>query len=117
VIETDQEPSDHSLSSSSIIMPNVPPSHSNTSTPSNIAPGSIAAGSSVTAFSKLRSNSDASSDDDMSDSSSVSLVSAPFSEDDEDAGLWEASRAHEVAVESVAQNIEYVLLYDDTEED
>jgi next to BRCA1 gene 1 protein len=100
-------------------MPNVTRSHSNASTVSNVAPASIAAGSSVTAFSKLRSHGDASSDDDMSDTSSVSLVSAPFSEEDEDAGLWEASRAHEVAVESVAQNMEYVLLYDDntSEED
>jgi next-to-BRCA1 protein 1 len=70
----------------------------------------------VTDFSKLRGNSDTSSEDDMSDSSSVSLVSAPFSEEDEDDRLWEASRAHEAA-ESVAQNMEYVLLYDDNTSD
>jgi hypothetical protein len=69
----------------------------------------------VTDFSKLRGNSDISSEDDMSDSSSVSLVSPPFSEDEDDQ-LWEASRAHEAA-ESVARNMEYVLLYDDNTSD
>lgn len=63
-------------------------------------------------FSKLRSQSDALSADDMSDTSSISLVSALFSED-EDAQLWEASRGHDASVESAAQNMEYVLLYDD----
>lgn len=107
VIEATRDPSDQSLASSSIIMPNVPPSHSTSPTRSHAA-----AGSSVTMFSKLRSQSDALSADDMSDTSSISLVSALFSED-EDAQLWEASRGHDASVESAAQNMEYVLLYDD----
>jgi len=118
VVESTRESSDHSLASSSIIMPNVPHSHSNSPTRTNV-PAPSAHGSSMTAFSKLHSNSDVSSEDDMSDSSSVSLVSAPFSEeeDEDDARLWEASRAHDTSVDSVAQNMEYVLLYDDNTSD
>jgi hypothetical protein len=57
-------------------------------------------------------------EDDISDGSSLSVVSAPFSEEEEeDARLWEASRAHVAAVESVAQNMEYVLLYDDNSDE
>ena len=116
VVESTQEPSDDSLASSSIIMPDVPHSHSNSPIRIN-ASDSSGPGSSVTAFSKLHSNGDILSEDDMSDSSSVSLVSAPFSEEDEDDRLWEASRAHDPSVENVTQNMEYVLLYDDNTSD
>jgi hypothetical protein len=117
VIEAIHEPSDHSLASSSIIMPDHPASHSNVSTRTDIPPSLTAPGSSVTTLSKLRSNSDVSLEDDMSDGS-LSVVSAPFSEEeDEDARLWEASRVHVAAVESVTQNMEYVLLYDDNSDE
>ena len=116
VVESTREPSDDSLASSSIIMPDVPHSHSNSPTRIN-ASDSSGPGLSVTAFSKLHSNGDILSEDDMSDSSSVSLVSAPFSEEDEDDRLWEASRAHDPSVENVTQNMEYVLLYDDNTSD
>jgi len=117
VTEASREPSDHSLTSSSIIMPNLPSSHFSSPSRTNGPFTSTAPGSSVTVFSKLRSNSDF--EDDMSDTSSVSLVSASLSEEDEDARMWEASRAHAGSVEDVAQNMEYVLLYDDntSEED
>ncbi|KAF5385350.1 hypothetical protein D9615_001201 [Tricholomella constricta] len=55
-------------------------------------------------------------DDALSDSSSVSLVSVPSSEDEEDTALWAASRAqatsHSVA-EHTSQATDYVLMYDD----
>lgn len=116
VIEATHESSDHSLASSSIIMPNHPASHSE-STRTDVPTALTAPGSSVTIFSKLRSNSEVSLEDDISDGSSLSVVSAPFSEEEEDARLWEASRAHVAAVESVAQNMEYVLLYDDNSDE
>ena len=51
-------------------------------------------------------------EDDMSDSSSVSMVSLPTS-DDEDAALWTDSR-RQVTTE---HGTDYVLLYDDNTSD
>ncbi|KAF8078982.1 hypothetical protein FPV67DRAFT_1404995 [Lyophyllum atratum] len=55
------------------------------------------------------------SDDGVSDSDSVSLISMPSSEDEEDAVLWADSRARATAdyVAEHTQAMEYVLLYDD----
>ncbi|GLB35809.1 hypothetical protein LshimejAT787_0300970 [Lyophyllum shimeji] len=65
-------------------------------------------------------NTEATLDDAASDSDSVSLISLPSSEDEDDAALWADSRER-VPVDRVvnrAQAMEYVLLYDDnTSED
>jgi hypothetical protein len=56
------------------------------------------------------------SDDGVSDSDSVSLISMPSSEDEEDVALWADSRARATAdyvAEHASQAMEYVLLYDD----
>ena len=109
MVEGTREPSDDSLASSSIIMPNVqPPNHLSIRTDVLRVPGSTAPGSSVTVFTNLRGNSDTGSEDGLSDSSSVSVVSVPFSEEEDEE--WEASRVQEA---EARQNVEYVLLYDD----
>jgi hypothetical protein len=58
---------------------------------------------------------DTDEEDDMSDASSVSMVSFSGS-DDEDAGLWADSR-REVRAEPASPPMEYVLLYDDNTSD
>ena len=54
-------------------------------------------------------------EDDVSDSSSVSMVSLPTS-DDEDAALWTDSR-RQVTTEHGFPGADYVLLYDDNTSD
>lgn len=56
------------------------------------------------------------SDDDVSDSSSVSMVSIPSSDDEDDAALWADSRTQATAG-YVPEAMEYVLLYDDNTSD
>ena len=118
VAEATREPSDHSLASSSIIMPNPPRSHSLSlvsSSPTGIVPptSSTADGSSITEFPKRPENSDTLSEYGDDDSSSASLISIPSSDEEDEAELWEASRTHAPAVEGDQQSVEYVLLYDD----
>ncbi|KAG5729098.1 hypothetical protein E4T56_gene3154 [Termitomyces sp. T112] len=111
----DPSQSEESVTSSSIIiMPNP------TSPPSPVA-------DEQTISRSLTTDIEDSLDDYLSDSSSVSIVSMPSSEDEADATLWEESRTQDCAtspeirvqatadhvVEHASTAMDYVLLYDD----
>lgn len=102
-----QQDSDESMSSSVVIMPD--PTLSQTSPSAPAVDRTIS--SSPTIHTEQLSDDDA-----LSDSSSISLISVTSSEDEEDAGLWQASRAQATAdyvAEHRSNALDYVLLYDD----
>lgn len=125
--------SDSSLASSSIIiMPGSAPSiqtsaaaqkmsNSSMAASASVSASSASSASIVTAPSSPQPHQDDAASDGGSDSSSVSLVSVPTSEDEEDVALWEASRSLAVvgAPERPrgANALEYVVLYDDISSD
>ncbi|RDB28832.1 hypothetical protein Hypma_015902 [Hypsizygus marmoreus] len=101
VIEPGRRSADEHLSSSSIIvMPDMS---------SQAAAPAVPSEDGVTPASTVLTDM---SDDGVSDSSSVSLVSMPSSDEEDDPTLWADSRAQATA-EYVTQAMEYVMLYDD----
>jgi hypothetical protein len=93
---------EHSVASSSIIIPPVPSESSGMQ--GKVELSSPVSPSMVTASSKLPS-------DDDTDTDSVSLVSVPSSDEDDD---WEDSRSVLTPAEPARPGTEYVVLYDDS---
>jgi hypothetical protein len=95
---------EHSVASSSIIIPPVPSESSGIQAKVELSsPVSL---SMVTASSKLPS-------DDDTDTDSVSLISVPSSDEDDDSA-WEDSRSALTPAEPARPSTEYVVLYDDS---
>jgi next-to-BRCA1 protein 1 len=107
---------DSSLASSSIIMPQSAPAKSTAS--SDIVIEGTVAMSTPVITSSIRADDTAS--DNGSDGSSVSLISIPSSDsEDDDPTIWEDSRTHAVLLPSARARagMEYVVLYDDSSSD
>jgi len=114
IVEQSRE-GDSSLASSSIIMPNSAPVKSSVSS-DMVMEGTVAMSS--PAIASLPRTDDATSDN-GSDGSSVSLISIPSSDDDDDPTIWEDSRSHVVlpTPDRARAAMEYVVLYDDSSSD
>ena len=107
--------SEGSLASSSIIMMPQAAASAHSNAPSDIQHNQQAfPHSSITAESKLSTDDDAS--DGGSIGSSVSLISVPSSDDDED---WQDSRSRGAtsSPETLRDATEYIVLFDDTSSD
>jgi hypothetical protein len=115
--KTERSSDDVSLASSSIIMPT--PALTRGTAPSDTAtvetqdrPASPGATSNVTV--KTETTADDAISDVGSDASSVSLISVPSSEDEDDE-IWQDSRSHVVVPEPERARaaMEYVVIYDE----
>jgi next-to-BRCA1 protein 1 len=106
---------DSSLASSSIIMPQS--AFAKSSASSDIVNEETVVMSTPVVVSLPRADDSAS--DNGSDGSSVSLISIPSSEDDDDPTIWEDSRTHAVLLppDRARAGLEYVVLYDDSSSD